>query len=93
MNLLSKLHIEKQYSSGGTDTFIIEGLSVQEMTNVLDAGSFENQRTVLATLLDTHDNDYRSGSGLGTAWLCGYGIYGIRHFGGHLIVTVGNNCD
>lgn len=86
------LHIEKQYSYPGTDTFLIEGLSVKEMNTILDAGSFDSQRDALADILDNHENDFRNAN-LGTCWRCGYGIYGIRHFGGHLLVTVGNSCD
>ena len=91
--MTDKLHIEKQYSSTGIDTYLVEGLSVAEMNSILDAGSFEKQRDTLAELLDQHENDTYYGRGLGSAWRHGYGIYGIRHFGGHLIVSVGNSCD
>jgi len=88
-----KLHIEKTYSSCGMDTFLINGLSVAEMNKILDPNlNGGEQRDVLAEILDKHDNDYRSGN-LGTCWRQGYGIYSIRHFGGHLLVDVGNSCD
>ena len=89
----TKLHIEKAYSDCGTDTFLIYGLSVEETTRILDAADEgKERRDVLAEILDAHENDYRNGN-LGTCWRCGYGIYSIRHFGGHLIVEVGNSCD
>lgn len=94
----SKLHIEKSYSGSGMDTFLITGLSVEETDRILNAsvipsGEEKDRRDVLADILDAHPNDYRGGEKIGTAWRCGYGIYSIRHFGGHLIVEVGNSCD
>ena len=89
----AKLHIEKSYSGNGIDTFLINGLSVEETNKILNASDEEKDRKdVLAEILDEHDNDYRNGN-LGTCWRWGYGIYSIRHFGGHLIVEVGNSCD
>ena len=90
----SKLHIEKSYSGCGMDTFLITGLSVEETDRILNAADEgKDRRDVLAEILDAHPNDYRGGEKIGTAWRCGYGIYSIRHFGGHLIVEVGNSCD
>ena len=87
------LHIEKSYSGCGMDTFLITGLSVAETNRILNAtDEGKDRRDVLAEILDAHPNDYRNGN-LGTCWRCGYGIYSIRHFGGHLIVEVGNSCD
>ena len=89
----TKLHIEKSYSYSGIDTFLIEGLSVAETNRILNAKDQDkDDRDVLAEILDEHDNDYRNGN-LGTCWRWGYGIFSIRHFGGHLIVEVGNSCD
>lgn len=88
-----KLHIEKSYSGCGMDTFLITGLSVKETDDILNASANgKDNRDVMAEILDAHENDYRNGN-LGTCWRCGYGIYSIRHFGGHLIVEVGNSCD
>ena len=87
------LHIEKSYSGCGIDTFLITGLSVAETDRILNAKEDgKDDRDVLAEIMDAHPNDYRNGN-LGTCWRCGYGIYSIRHFGGHLIVEVGNSCD
>ena len=93
MNQAAELHIEKTCSSCGMDTFLINGLSVAEMNKILDPDlTGGEQRDVLAEILDKHTNDYRNGN-LGSCWRQGYGIYSIRHFGGHLIVDVGNSCD
>ena len=91
--MAEKLHIEKSYSGCGMDTFLITGLSVAETNRILNAADEgKDRRDILAEILDAHENDYRNGN-LGTCWRCGYGIYSIRHFGGHLIVEVGNSCD
>ena len=90
---MSKLHVERHLSYSGMNSFIIEGLTPDEMNSILDAPGFEQKRERLVELLDKHENDFQSGHSLGTCWGCGYGIYGIRHFGGHLIVDVGNSCD
>lgn len=89
-----KLHIEKQYSTPGLETYLIDGLSVEEMDRILNAEHDGKElRDVLADILDEHDNDLRNGQNIGTCWRWGYGIYSIRHFGGSLLVTVGNSCD
>lgn len=88
-----KLHIERHLSYSGMNSFIVEGLSPDEMNSVLDAESWDQKRDRLIDLLNKYDNDYQQGHTLGTCWGCGYGIYGIRHFGGHLIVDVGSSCD
>lgn len=87
------LHIEKQYSVCGQTTYLIEGLSVEEMNSVLGASSFEKQRDELAAILNSHENNLPYGKNIGTCWKCGYGIYNIRHFGGSLLVSIGSSCD
>lgn len=88
-----KLHIERHLSYGALDSFIIEGLSPKEMNSILDADTWEQKTIKLQKLLNEYDNDYRDGYSLGDRWARGYGIYGIRHFGGHLIVDIGKSCD
>ncbi len=89
----TKLHIERHLSYSGKNSFIVEGLTPKEMNSTLDAKTWDEQTVRLQELLDEHDNDYQPGHSLGTCWGCGYGIYGIRHFGGHLIVDIGSSCD
>ena len=88
-----RLHIERNLSYSGKNTYIIEGLSPDEMNSILDAKTWDEKRSKLIYLLNKYGNDYQPGNNLGTVWGCGYGIYGIRHFGGHLIVDVGSSCD
>ena len=87
-----KLHIERHMSYNGLNAFLISGFSPKEMDSILNAESWDAQRNRLIELLNEHENDYQPGN-LGTCWGCGYGIYDIRHFGGHLMVDVGSTCD
>lgn len=91
---MEKLHIEKTYSDRCFDTYIVEGLSVEEMNAVLNARKEgKDDRDALVEVMEKHDNDSSYGRNIATGWRHGYGIYSIRHFGGHLIITVGNSCD
>ena len=90
---IEKLHIELQFSDRTYNTFLIEGMTIRDQNRVLNSDSWEEMRSTLIELLDEYDNDYQPGHSLGTCWGCGYGIYGINHFGGHLLVKVGKSCD
>ena len=87
-----KLHIERHMSYNGMNEYLIQGFTPDEMDSILNADTWDGRRDRLVELLNGHENDMFGGN-LGTRWLCGYGIYGIRHFGGHLIVEVGSGCD
>ena len=63
-------------------TECITGLSVEEMNEVLA------NHDALGEVMGKH--------GFGNTYQCwhnGYGIYSIRHIGGHLLVEIGNSCD
>ena len=87
---MSKLHIEESSRDNTFTIYLVEGLSVDETNEILNA---TDRRDALVTVMGRHENDSRYGRNIAEAWRCGYGIYGIRHFGGHLLVTVGNSCD
>ena len=87
---MKKLHIEESSRDSTFTIFLIEGLSVDEVNEILKA---DDRRDALVEVMGRHENDSRYGNNIAEAWRCGYGIYGIRHFGGHLLVTVGNSCD
>ena len=89
-----KLHIdlEKTVRHSHFTTYMVEGLSPKEMNDILNAPSWEEKQMALVKYLNQYENNYKSGN-LGTCWSCGYGIYGIRHFGGCLLVDIGNTCD
>ena len=91
---MATLHIEKEFSERYFDTYSIEGLSVEEIDKILTArDNGKDERDVLVEVMDQHDNDSWYGKNIASGWRCGYGIYSIRHIGGHLLVRVGNNCD
>ena len=91
---MATLHIEKTFSDNIFDTFLVQGLSVEEMNAVLNARSEgKDDRDVLVEVMDKHDNDSDYGKNIASGWRCGYGIYSIRHVGEYLLVMVGNNCD
>ena len=88
------LHIEKTYSDRYFNTFTVDGLSVKEMNEILDARhEGKDQRDVLVDVMSRHENDSSYGNNIAEGWRNGYGIYSIRHVGQHLFVEVGNNCD
>ena len=91
---MGMLHIEKAYSDNVFNTFIVEGLSVEETKEILTAReNGKDQRDVLVDVMSRHENDSDYGQNIAEGWRCGYGIYDIRHFGGHLLVEVGKSCD
>jgi len=87
---MKKLHIETSSKDNTFTIFLVEGLSVDEVNEILKA---DDRRDALVEVMGRHENDSRYGQNIAEAWRCGYGIYGIKHFGGHLLVTVGNSCD
>ena len=91
----TKLHIEKTASDRCFDIYLVEGLTVEEMNYVMDGKSDLpcDRRDRLVEVMDKHPNDSSYGRNIASGWRWGYGIYSIRHFGGHLIVEVGNSCD
>ena len=91
---MKKLHIETSSKDNTFTIFLVEGLSVSEVNEILNAHrDGKDDRDVLVEVMGRHENDSRYGQNIAEAWRNGYGIYGIRHFGGHLLVTVGNSCD
>ena len=87
---MKKLHIETSSKDNTFTIFLVDGLSVDEVNEILKA---DDRRDALVEVMGRHENDSRYGQNIAEAWRNGYGIYGIRHFGGHLLVTVGNSCD
>lgn len=78
-----KLKIEEAHHDRYFETLMITGFTPKEMDEILSNG--EN---ALEKCMENH--------GMGDTfkyWQCGYGIYGIKHFGGHLLVTISNSCD
>lgn len=83
MSMETDLKIKEEYHDRTFTTLSIEGLSVEEMHQILDVS-----HASLEEILDKHGL-----VGTYKYWRDGFGIYGIRHVGGHLFVTIGNSCD
>ena len=93
-NELLKLHIEKVSSDRYYDFYTVEGLTVEEMNFVIDGyDSSTSKADRLVEVMSKHDNDSSYGKNIVEGWRWGYGIYSIRHIGGHLLIEVGNSCD
>ena len=79
---LPELTITEEYRDRIFVTYCIDGISVEEMNEILE------YHPNLGRVMTRH--------GLGGTYSCwhnGYGIYGISHVGGHLFVKIGNSCD
>ena len=79
---MNNLTIKEEYRDRYYDTLCIDGLTVEEMNEIL------SNHSALGDIMEKH--------GMGKTyeyWHNGYGIYGIRHVGSHLFVQIGNSCD
>ena len=85
---MDKLQIQETAHDRYFQTLMITGLSVDEMNYILD-GNGDGTRMDDRLCEIMHK---RTGMNYDD-WRYGYGIYSIRHVGGHLLVQVGNNCD
>lgn len=86
---MDDLEFEKVSHNHTFTTECISGLSVEEMDYILDGNG--DGKDIDDRLCETLNK--RTNSTMYDAWRYGYGIYGIKHFGGHLLVTIGNSCD
>ena len=80
---LRPLMYKVEFADRLTTTLCVNGLSVDEMTTVLNEGC-----AGLEKVMKKHGQWQ-----LYNEWKNGFGIYGIRHVGEHLFVIVGNNYD
>ena len=80
---MQDLTIEEAFRDRCYTTYIINGFSPDEVSKILDGG-----REVLCNLLVKHGY-----ANTAITWHNGYGIYEIRHCGGHLLVKTGSSCD
>ena len=80
---LRPLMYKVEFADRLTTTLCVNGLSVDEMTTVLNESC-----SGLEKVMKKHGQWQ-----LYNEWRNGCGIYGIRHVGEHLFVIVGNNYD
>ena len=88
------LHVEQVSRDRYFDFYTIEGFTVEEMDYIIKGngdGVEMNDRFV--NVMSKYRNDSWYGKNVAEAWRWGYGIYSIKHIGGHLLIEVGNSCD
>lgn len=83
---MAALKIEKKRYSPGIDEVKISGFSDGEL-NELKSMEHNEAKEVLLNLLDNRNN------GLGSAWHCGYGIYGLWFDNEAAYMNIGSSCD
>ena len=83
MSETDNVTLKEEFRDNTFTTMCIDGLSVAEVDDILKRGD-----DALGEVMRKHGmvNTFN-------CWKCGYGIYGIRHVGGHLFVMIGNSCD
>ena len=79
----NKLTVEESAKDRWYTTLCITGMTVDEINYILTG-----REKALGEVMEK----YGEGN-MFSVWSCGYGIYSIRHVGGHLFVMIGNNCD
>ena len=90
---MDKLHVEKISSDRYFDMYSVDGLSVEDMNEILHPADGKSREDALVEVFARNKNDSWYGENIAEAWRYGYGIYSIRHVGGSLLIEVGNSCD
>lgn len=83
---MNKLTVTKTPCGNGMDTMRIAGFADGEL-NELKSMEHGEARQKLLEMLDSRNNN------LGTAWLCGYGVYGMWFDNEFAYMNVGQSCD
>ena len=83
MSETDNVTLKEEFRDNTFTTMCIDGLSVAEVDDIL-----KRQDDALGEVMRNHGM-----ADTFNCWKCGYGIYGIRHVGGHLFVMIGNSCD
>lgn len=82
-----KLNIEKIPSGRpGLETMMITGFKDSELSELKSMEHHEATETLL-DMLNSRNN------GLGTAWKCGYGVYGMWFDNEAAYMNIGSSCD
>lgn len=83
---MARLTIEKQPCTNALDTMKITGFTDNELSELKSMEHNESKNMLLQMLND------RNG-GLGTAWMCGYGVYGLWYDNDAAYLNIGKTCD
>ena len=83
---MTKMTIEEVNRSGGLRTMRIGGFSHAELAELKSTEHIEAKEILLEML------DRRNG-GVGTQWMCGYGVYGLWFDNEYAYLNIGTSCD
>ena len=83
---MARLTIDKMPCTGSLDTMKISGFTDGELSELKSMEHNESKAKLLDML------NYRN-DGLGTAWACGYGVYGLWYDNEFAYLNVGRSCD
>lgn len=83
---MARLIIEKQPCTNALDTMKIAGFTDAELSELKSMEHYEAKETLLQMLDDRNE-------GMGTAWSCGYGVYGLWFDNEFAYLNIGKNCD
>lgn len=83
---MARLTIDKQPCTNALDTMKITGFTDNELSELKSMEHNESKEVLLQMLND------RNG-GLGTAWMCGYGVYGLWYDNDAAYLNIGKTCD
>lgn len=83
---MERLTIKQIGIQSGLATQMITGFSDDELRQLKNLPHEEAEQRLIAMLDKRND-------GLGTAWACGYGMYGLWFDNEATYVNIGNSCD
>lgn len=83
---MARLTIEKQPCTNALDTMKITGFTDNELSELKSMEHNESKEVLLQMLNDRNN-------GLGTAWMCGYGVYGLWYDNDAAYLNIGKTCD
>ena len=83
---MARLTIEKQACTNSLDTMKITGFTDGELSELKSMEHHESKEKLMDML------DYRNG-GIGTQWMCGYGVFAHWFDNDAAYVNIGKSCD
>lgn len=83
---MARLTVEKMPCTNSMDTMKITGFSDGELSELKSMEHMESKMKILDMLDNRND-------GLGTQWMCGYGVFGHWFDNEAAYVNIGKDCD
>ena len=83
---MAKLTIDEIEKHGGLRTMRIGGMTFGELSE-LKSTEHQEAKEILLEMLDSRNE------GIGTCWMCGYGVYGLWFDNEYAYLNIGTSCD